>query len=120
MREALGGLMEIERYAWDERGALTLRGRLLGPSGTVYHAIRTRMESLGFTPDGSRLAAAVFRQSAAYVWDLTAEINFCHGRVGVFAGINNLFNEDFYAEIRDEGIVPAYLRNYYAGFSLKF
>ena len=40
--------------------------------------------------------------------------------VGVFAGINNLFDEDFYAEIRDEGIVPAYLRNYYAGFSIKF
>jgi len=54
------------------------------------------------------------------VWDLTTEVNFCHGRVGVFAGINNLFNQDFYAEIRDEGIVPAYLRNYYAGFSLKF
>jgi Fe(3+) dicitrate transport protein len=54
------------------------------------------------------------------VWDLTAEVNFCHGRVGVFAGINNLFNEDFYAEIRDEGIVPAYLRNYYGGFSFKF
>jgi Fe(3+) dicitrate transport protein len=54
------------------------------------------------------------------VWDLTAEVNFCHGRVGVFAGINNLFNQDFYAEIRDEGIVPAYLRNYYGGVSFKF
>ena len=30
------------------------------------------VESLCFTPDGSRLAAAVFRQSAAYVWDLKA------------------------------------------------
>jgi hypothetical protein len=28
-------------------------------------------ESLCFTPDGNRLAAEVFRQSAAYVWDLT-------------------------------------------------
>ena len=54
------------------------------------------------------------------VWDLTAEVNFCHGRVGVFAGINNLFNENFYAEIRDEGIVPAYGRNYYGGLSFKF
>ncbi len=41
------------------------------------------------------------------VWDLTAEVNFCNGRFGVFAGINNLFDEDFYAEARDEGIVPA-------------
>ena len=54
------------------------------------------------------------------VWDLTAEVNFCHGRVGVFAGINNLFDEDFWAEVRDEGIVPAYGRNYYGGISIKF
>jgi Fe(3+) dicitrate transport protein len=54
------------------------------------------------------------------VWDLTTEVNFCHGRVGVFAGINNLFDEDFYAEIRDEGIVPAYGRNYYGGVKISF
>ena len=54
------------------------------------------------------------------VWDLTAEVNFCHGRVGVFAGINNVFDEDFWAEIRDEGILPAYGRNYYGGVSIKF
>ena len=29
------------------------------------------VEALSFTPDGHRLAAAVFRQSAAYLWDLT-------------------------------------------------
>jgi membrane-associated protease RseP (regulator of RpoE activity) len=50
VREALQGLMDIDRYAWDERGALTLRGRLLGPASARYHAIRARMESLGFTP----------------------------------------------------------------------
>ena len=54
------------------------------------------------------------------VWDLTAEVKFLDGRLGVFAGIKNLFDEDFYAEIRDEGIVPAYRRNYYGGFSIKF
>jgi Fe(3+) dicitrate transport protein len=54
------------------------------------------------------------------VWDLTAEVNFCNGRVGVFAGINNVFDEDFWAEVRDEGIVPAYRRNYYGGVSIKF
>jgi Fe(3+) dicitrate transport protein len=54
------------------------------------------------------------------VWDLTAEVTFCHGRVGLFAGINNLFDEDFWAEVRDEGIVPAYRRNYYGGVSIKF
>jgi Fe(3+) dicitrate transport protein len=54
------------------------------------------------------------------VWDLTAEVKFLDGRLGVFAGIRNLFDEDFFAEIRDEGIVPAYRRNYYGGFSVKF
>ena len=54
------------------------------------------------------------------VWDLTAEVKFLNGKLGVFAGMKNLFDEDFYAEIRDEGIVPAYRRNYYGGFSVKF
>jgi Fe(3+) dicitrate transport protein len=57
---------------------------------------------------------------AYHVWDLTGEVNFCNGRVGLFGGIRNLFDEDFYAEIRDEGIVPAYRRNYYGGVSIKF
>ena len=54
------------------------------------------------------------------VWDLAGEVKFLNGRLGVFAGIRNLFDEDFFAEIRDEGIVPAYRRNYYGGFSVKF
>jgi outer membrane receptor protein involved in Fe transport len=29
------------------------------------------------------------------VWDLTAEYKFWNGRVGVFAGIKNLFDEDY-------------------------
>jgi membrane-associated protease RseP (regulator of RpoE activity) len=50
VREALQGLMDIERYAWDERGALTLGGHLIGSPKTGYRAIRARMEPLGFTP----------------------------------------------------------------------
>ena len=50
VREALRGLMDIERYNWDERGALTLRGQLSGPADSIYRAIRARMEGLGFTP----------------------------------------------------------------------
>lgn len=50
VREALNGLMEIERYAWDERGTLTLRGRLSGLSQASYRTIRARLEALGFTP----------------------------------------------------------------------
>lgn len=40
-------------------------------------------------------------------------------RPGV-AGIRNLFDEDFWAEVHDEGILPAYRRNYYSGVSIKF
>jgi Fe(3+) dicitrate transport protein len=54
------------------------------------------------------------------VWDLTAEYNFCNGRVGVFAGIGNIFDEDFWAEVRDEGILPAARRNYYGGMKIRF
>jgi outer membrane receptor protein involved in Fe transport len=52
------------------------------------------------------------------VWDLTAEVKFWNNRIGVFAGIKNLFDEDFWAEVRDEGIVPAYRRNYYGGVEI--
>ena len=58
VREALGGLMEIERYAWDERGVLTLRGHLLGPASTIYRTIRARLETIGFTPFLRRAEAA--------------------------------------------------------------
>ena len=52
---------------WDLPG-----GRLLHcwdwPKGRDPHS---EVESLAFAPDGTRLAAAVFRQSSAYLWDLT-------------------------------------------------
>jgi Fe(3+) dicitrate transport protein len=54
------------------------------------------------------------------VWDLTAEVKFWNGRVGAFAGIRNLFDEDYWGEVREEGIVPAYRRNYYGGFEVFF
>ena len=53
-------------------------------------------------------------------WDLTAEVKVCGDRVGLIAGINNLFDEDFWSEIRDEGIAPAAERNYYGGVKVEF
>jgi membrane-associated protease RseP (regulator of RpoE activity) len=50
VREALRGLMDVERYQWDERGALTLHGQLAAPADSLYGSIRARLESLGFTP----------------------------------------------------------------------
>ncbi len=54
------------------------------------------------------------------VWDLTAEVRFWNGRVGVFAGIRNLFDENYWGEVREEGIMPALPRNYYGGFEVFF
>jgi WD40 repeat protein len=47
-----------------------LRHRWDWPKGRDPHSIA---ESLSFTPDGTRLAANVFRQSSAYVWDLASD-----------------------------------------------
>jgi Fe(3+) dicitrate transport protein len=54
------------------------------------------------------------------VWDLTAEVKFWNGRAGVFVGIRNLFDEDYWGEVREEGIMPALPRNYYGGFEFFF
>jgi Fe(3+) dicitrate transport protein len=54
------------------------------------------------------------------VWDLTAEVKVYKDFVSVMAGVNNIFNEQYYARIRGDGIDPAYGRNYYAGLSFTF
>jgi Fe(3+) dicitrate transport protein len=54
------------------------------------------------------------------VWDLTAEFKFWKGRAGVFAGIRNLFDEDYWGEVREEGIMTALPQNYYGGFEFFF
>ncbi|MEM8534095.1 MAG: site-2 protease family protein [Chloroflexota bacterium] len=50
MRHALSGLMEVEGYTWNANGSLTLKGTLCGPAQKLYRTIRSRLESLGFTP----------------------------------------------------------------------
>ncbi|MGD9762830.1 MAG: TonB-dependent receptor family protein [Candidatus Binatia bacterium] len=54
------------------------------------------------------------------VWDLTMEANVWGETVALYAGVNNVFNENYYARIRSDGIQPAYQRNYYGGFKLYF
>ena len=54
------------------------------------------------------------------VWDLTAEAKVYKDIVSVNAGVNNLFDEDYFSRVRDDGIDPAAGRNYYMGVSLKF
>lgn len=49
------------------------------------------------------------------VWDLTAEAKVYRDRVSVFGGINNLFDEEYFARVTSTGIDPAPGRNFYAG-----
>lgn len=53
-------------------------------------------------------------------WDWTAEVGVWRDQVSLVGGINNLFDEDYYARIRGDGIDPAYGRNFYAGLQLSF
>lgn len=65
-------------------------------------------------------ALADYRVPHYMVWDLTFECKVYRDNVSVVAGINNLFDEDYYSRVRGDGIDPAYGRNYYVGLSLSF
>ena len=52
------------------------------------------------------------------VWDLTMETNVYRENVALYLGVNNLFDENYYARIRSDGIDPAYRRNFYGGFKV--
>lgn len=54
------------------------------------------------------------------VWDLTAEFRVYRDTVSIFGGINNLFDEEYYARVRNDGIDPAAERNFYAGVKIDF
>jgi Fe(3+) dicitrate transport protein len=49
------------------------------------------------------------------VWDLEGEIKVWEDKVSIFGGINNLFNERYFARVTSGGIDPADGRNYYGG-----
>jgi Fe(3+) dicitrate transport protein len=60
-----------------------------------------------------------FAVPAYMVWDLTAEWKV-HENIRLLAGINNLFDESYFARVRADGIDPADGRNFYAGASFEF
>lgn len=64
-------------------------------------------------------AAAAFEIPAYMTWDLTAEVKV-HKNLTLMAGINNLFDESYYARVRNDGIDPAYGRNFYLGGMVSF
>ncbi len=57
------------------------------------------------------------------VWDLTGEVNLLKNvynkfDLSIFGGINNLFDEKYYARVTSAGIDPAYPRNIYGGVKI--
>jgi Fe(3+) dicitrate transport protein len=54
------------------------------------------------------------------VWDLTAEAKIPNTPLRIIAGVNNVFDEDYYSRVRPDGIDPAPRRNYYVGAALEF
>lgn len=66
-------------------------------------------------------ASTLTRQIPSYkVWDLAVEVylvkNFRNAYdIKLFGGINNLFDEDYFARVTSAGIDPAYGRNVYGG-----
>lgn len=69
-------------------------------------------------------ASTLNRKIPSYkVWDLTGEIVIMKDLLkavdlGIFGGINNLFDEEYYARITGAGIDPAYGRNVYGGVKM--
>jgi outer membrane receptor protein involved in Fe transport len=53
------------------------------------------------------------------VFDLTSDINLTHNWL-VSAGINNLFNREYFSRVRSDGVIWALQRNYYLGAVYKF
>ncbi|MEM9399796.1 MAG: TonB-dependent receptor plug domain-containing protein [Verrucomicrobiota bacterium] len=54
------------------------------------------------------------------VWDLNFEVPVYKDNFNLLFGVNNLFDEKYFARIRGDGIQPINGRNFYGGFSAKF
>lgn len=54
------------------------------------------------------------------VWDLTAEIRLDKDTFSLLGGINNIFDEKYFARVRSDGIDPADGRHYYAGLKINW
>lgn len=61
---------------------------------------------------------AQFAVPSYKVWDLTGEVKVYKDTVSLLGGINNIFDEKYFARVRSDGIDPAPGRNYYAGLKM--
>lgn len=89
-------------YRWQDRVKVAMLGTFVGDA---------------FADDGNTPERFI---PAYMTWDLTVEAKVYKDIASVHAGINNVFDKDYYSRITDVGIDPGYGRNFYVGFSLKF
>jgi Fe(3+) dicitrate transport protein len=87
-------------YRWRDRGKVALTGTFVDDH---------------YADDAN---SPNFFLPAYMVWDLTLEWKVYRDHVSVLGGVNNLFDEDYYARIRGDGIDPAYGRNFYVGLAV--
>lgn len=93
-------------YRWQDRAKVSLTGVLLDDH---------------FWQDSNTAGNVGTEKVAAYaVWDLALEANVYRDNVSLLAGINNLFDEDYYSRVRGDGIEVTQERNYYVGARLSF
>ncbi len=80
-------------------------------------ALTGTLSADSFADDGNTAS----RQVPAYaVWDLTGEWRLPGSPFRLIGGVNNVFDEDYYSRIRNDGIDPAPGRNFYLGAALEF
>ena len=89
-------------YAWQER----FRAQLL-----------TTVVAQSYGNDNN---TSDFEIPAYTVWDLTMEADIYKDIVGAYFTVNNLFNTDYWARVRSDGIDPAYGRSFYGGIKVDF
>jgi Fe(3+) dicitrate transport protein len=91
-------------------------------TGLIYGFRKAKVSMLG-TLMGKHNAQdnsdPAFEIPSFVTWDLTAEIPV-HPRVSVMAGINNLFDRQYFSRVTAQGVDPSYGRNVYAGLSFQF
>ncbi len=102
------------QYAPDR---LVRTGLLFTRGSDLKFALTGTLSADSFADDANSAQRFV---PAYAVWDLTAEARLPGLPVRVIAGVNNVFDEDYYNRIRPDGIDPAPRRNAYVGVALEF
>jgi Fe(3+) dicitrate transport protein len=93
-------------YRWQDRVKLALTNQFVGAH---------------YWQDSNAAGSVGTAKIASYkAWDLTAEVVMLGDWLRITAGVNNLFDEDYYSRVRSDGIEPAARRTYYLGGSITF